>query len=426
MNDAQPSSYFVWTIGCQMNFADSRNAAEALERLGLIAAPRAEDADLIVLNTCVVRQSAEDKATGRLNSLKSVKRHRPDAAIVVMGCLVHDDLTSLKEQFAHVDAFLKPSDVDGLIRFASDLVKRKQKRQIAEKTWPVSAFVPIMHGCDHHCTYCIVTIRRGPGRSFPIAHIVTEAQRALDGGAREITLLGQNVDAYGRDLPDQPSLSDVLIALHDLPELKRLRFLTSHPRDLPDRLIETVATLPKVCEHFELPVQAGDDNVLRRMGRGYTSDNYRDLVDRVRSRIPQASIATDIIVGFPGESLGQFQRTMDLIEGLRFDVVHAAAYSVRPGTPAAKLNDDVPLEEKQRRRQLVEETQERISHEINQALVGQTVEVLVEERYKGKWRGRTRRNKLVFFADQADRRGQLVRVHITAAGAWSLIGEIQT
>jgi len=419
-------SYTIWTIGCQMNLADSRQAAEALEALGYIAAPAAERADLIVLNTCVVRQSAEDKAAGRIQSLKSVKRRRPSTSIVVMGCLVGDDLPALRQRYPHVDAFLRPSDVAGLVEHA--------RRGIAEdlaclegaprNACPVAAYVPVMLGCDHHCTYCIVTLRRGPGRSLPIPQIVEEAGKAVAAGAREITLLGQNVDDYGHDLPGEPDLADVLRAIHDLDGLWRIRFLTSHPADLSDRLIAAVAELPKVCPHFELPIQAGDDLVLKRMGRGYTVDDYRRLVGRIRHSVPGASIATDVIVGFPGESDEQFQRTMSLLEEIRFDAVHVAAYSPRPGTAASRLADDVPPEVKAARRQAVEDLQERIVGEINGQLAGQAVEVLVEEPHKVRWKGRTRTNKLVFFEHPDDWQGKLAQVRITWAGPWSLLGEV--
>ena len=419
-------SYYVWTIGCQMNLSDSRQAAEALEGLGYVPAPAAEQADLIVLNTCVVRQSAEDKAAGRIQSLKSTKRRRPSTFIVVMGCLVGDDLPALRQRYPHVDAFLKPSDVVGLIEHA--------RRGLSDdgacldgaprQGSPVAAYVSVMHGCDHHCTYCIVTLRRGPGRSLPITQIVDDARRAADAGAREITLLGQNVDDYGHDLPDQPDLADVLRAVHEVDRLWRIRFLTSHPADLSGRLIAAVAELPKVCPHFELPIQAGDDGVLKRMGRGYTVDEYRRLVARIRNSIPEASIATDVIVGFPGESEEQFQRTTALLEEIRFDAVHVAAYSPRPGTAASQLEDDVPLEAKMARRQAVEDLQERIVGEINGQLVGQTVEVLVEEPHKGRWKGRTRSNKLVFFEHPDDWQGRLAQVRITWAGPWSLLGEV--
>ncbi|MBC7265104.1 MAG: tRNA (N6-isopentenyl adenosine(37)-C2)-methylthiotransferase MiaB [Chloroflexi bacterium] len=417
--------YHLWTIGCQMNDADSARAAEALQSLGLAPTTRAEDADLIILNTCVVRQSAEDKVIGRLDSLKSLKKRADPPFIVVMGCLV-GDIPALRRRFPHVNEFLRPSDVEGLVRFVQEReCVVPGTRPVSAGPAPVAAYVPIMYGCDHHCTYCIVRLRRGAGRSRPIAEIRDEIALLAARGTREVTLLGQNVDAYGRDLPDRPDLADLLYAICGIEGLWRVRFLTSHPAEMSERLIEAVAELPLVCEHFELPVQAGDDEVLRRMGRGYTAAQYRDLVGRIRQCIPGASIATDVIVGFPGESEAQFQRTYDLVEALRFDVVHIAAYSVRPGTPAAKLADDVPPEEKERRRRAIEELQTRIAGEINARLLGQEVEVLVEDRARGRWRGRTRTNKLVFFEDEGDWRGKLVPVHITWTGPWALIGRVR-
>ncbi len=416
-------SYHIWTVGCQMNTADSRRAAEGLERLGYRWTKRAEDADVVVLNTCVVRQSAEDKVLGRLSSLKPLKTMRPDVAIAVMGCLV-DDVPTLKQHFPYVDAFLKPSDVEGLLEF---IQKRRPISNLQPPTsnlqLPVSRYVPIIEGCDHFCTYCIVRLRRGRERSRAVDEIVEEVERLVERGAREVTLLGQNVDAYGHDLPGQPDLADLLATVHEIEGLWRIRFLTSHPADMKDRIIDAVAGLPKVCEHIEIPVQSGDDAVLKRMGRGYTVDQYRRLVSKIRQRIPTASLATDVIVGFPGETEEQFANTRRLLEDVRFDTVHIAVYSSRPGTAASRLPDDVPQEEKDRRRQVLEELQEGIAGEINQQLVGETVEVFVEEKHRGKWKGRTRTHKLIFFEDDGDWRGELAQVKITWAGPWSMQGE---
>jgi len=237
-----------------------------------------------------------------------------------------------------------------------------------------------------------------------------------------VTLLGQNVDAYGRDLPDQPTLAGLLEAVHEIDALWRIRFLTSHPADMADELIEVVANLPKVCEHIEIPVQSGDDEILKRMLRRYTIAQYRQLVAKIRERVPNVALATDVIVGFPGETEKQFMSTYDLLREIRFDVVHMAAYSPRPGTAANRLPDDVPPKEKERRRKVVEELQGQIASEINARLRGQTVEVLVEERHKGKWRGRTRTNKLVFFEGEEDWQGKLAQVRITWTGPWSMQG----
>ena len=237
-----------------------------------------------------------------------------------------------------------------------------------------------------------------------------------------MVLLGQNVDAYGHDLPAQPTLASLLEAVHEIDGLWRIRFLTSHPANMADELIEAVAALPKVCEHIEIPVQSGDDQILKRMLRRYTIAQYRDLVAKTRERIPDVALTTDVIVGFPSETEKQFMNTYDLLGEIRFDVVHVAAYSPRPGTAANRLPDDVPPQEKERRRKAVEELQGQIAGEINNLLLGQTVEVLVEERHKGKWRGRTRTNKLVFFEDEKDWRGRLAQVQITWTGPWSMQG----
>jgi tRNA-2-methylthio-N6-dimethylallyladenosine synthase len=417
--------YHIWTIGCQMNTADSRRAAESLERLGYHWTKRADAADLIVLNTCVVRQSAEDKVLGRLSSLKPLKKKHPEAVIAVMGCFV-DDVPALKQNFPYVDAFLKPSDVEGLVQFvkghrtsAADFQPPTSNFQL-----PVSCYVPVIEGCNRFCTYCIVRLRRGRERSRPVDEIVEEAACLVKRGAREVTLLGQNVDAYGHNLPGQPDLADILTAVHAIENLWRIRFLTSHPADMKTRIIDAVASLPKVCEHIEIPVQSGDDAVLKRMVRGYTVDQYRRLVAKIRQRIPGVSLATDVIVGFPGETEEQFMNTYRLLEEIRFDVVHVAAYSPRPGTAASRLPDDIPQEEKDRRRKMIEELQEEIAGEINQRLLAETVEVLVEEKHKGKWKGRTRTNKLVFFKDDRDWRGKLAQVRITWAGPWSMQGEL--
>jgi len=417
--------YHIWTIGCQMNVADSRRTAEGLERLGYRWTKWAEEADLIVLNTCVVRQSAEDKVLGRLSSLKPLKKKHPEAVIAVMGCLV-DDITALKQDFSYVDAFLKPSDVEGLIQLVKEHRSSAANLQppISNIQSPISCYVPVIQGCNRFCSYCIVRLRRGRERSRPVDEIVEEAGCLVKRGAREVTLLGQNVDAYGHDLPGQPDLADLLTAVHRIEDLWRIRFLTSHPADMKERIIDAVASLSKVCEHIEIPVQSGDDAVLKRMVRGYTVDQYCRLVAKIRERIPGVSLATDVIVGFPGEAEEQFMNTCKLLEETRFDVVHVAAYSPRPGTAASRLPDDIPQEAKEPRCKIIEELQEDIAGEINQRFLGETVEVLIEEKHKGKWKGRTRTHKLVFFKDNGDWRGKLAQVKITWAGPWSMQGEL--
>jgi tRNA-2-methylthio-N6-dimethylallyladenosine synthase len=256
-----------------------------------------------------------------------------------------------------------------------------------------------------------------------LADVVAEVERLVAGGVREVTLLGQTVNAYGHDLPDTPGLADLLRAVDAVPGLERLRFLTSHPKYMSDDIIAAMSELPTVCEHMNLPVQAGDDEVLRRMRRTYTRDYWLDRIAFTREHMPSATIATDVIVGFPGESDQQFQQTYDLLERARCDKVHLAMYSPRPGTLSARWDDDVPVEEKRRRHQALERLQERIQTELNAVRLGQTHEVLVEGRAKGRWTGRTRGNKLLHFADPRDLAGKLVDVRVTETSPWFLIGE---
>jgi tRNA-2-methylthio-N6-dimethylallyladenosine synthase len=442
--------YHVWTIGCQMNVADSQRTASALERLGYEPTSDPAQADVIVLNTCVVRQSAEDKVYGRLTSLRPLKERRPEVVINLMGCLVGARPDNrLREVFPYVDVFSPPSDpgpllehlsrIDGRSLTASETERRHALMDgnpllpLSDQGRLVSAYVPVVYGCSHACAFCVIPLRRGIERSRPIGEIAAEVRALTTQGVREITLLGQIVDRYGKDFPDSPGLPGLLRALHDVSGLERIRFLTSHPSWMSDELLDTVAELPRVCEHIEVPVQAGDDEILQRMKRGYTSDDYRRLIERIRRRLPEVSIATDVIVGFPGETAGQFQRTYDLLAELRLDVAHLARYSPRPGTVAARrMPDDVPEAEKERRFRALEDLQAGIAAEINARYVGRSVEVLVEEKHRGRWKGRTRTNKLVFFDDSSavaaseaavgDLRGRRVPVRIHWAGPWSMVG----
>jgi len=425
--------YHIWTIGCQMNKADSAHIASYLEQCGCSACDRAEAADIIVVNTCVVRQSAESKAVNKLESLRHLKRQHPDLSIILTGCLVDSNTADLKRTFPHVDLFLQPQEWSVLEQWAGEFTAEGteiteglgNRDQGPGTRGPVTAFVPIIRGCDNFCTYCIVPYRRGREKSRPMDEIVCEVEGAVRRGAREITLLGQNVDSYGRDLPGKSDLADLLTELNRIKGLARIRFLTSHPKDMSRKLIESIAHLDKVCEHISLPVQAGDDQILWAMGRGYTAEDYRRLVREVRLAIPGVALSTDVVVGFPGETVEQFQRTFDLLQEIRFDTVHVAAYSPRSGTWAAEnLKDDVPADEKKRRREAVEVLQEGIAAEINSKLLGTTVEVLVEDRKKTKWQGRTRTDKLVFFSDAVDRMGQLVKVEIKNTSPWSLQGRL--
>ena len=427
MSDMGSRHYYLWNSGCQMNRADADRIAQGLEMRGLRPTRDPRQADVMVLNTCVVRQRAEDKAIGRMSSLRPLKSQGKPRALLVMGCLV-DDATAMRQLYPFVDGFFKPSDIQGLLGYVDGWMSRHEMGAMLQGrliTPPaVADMVPISHGCDHHCTYCIVTIRRGPQRSCPIPEIVADVEHLVARGAREITLLGQNVDAYGSDLASRPDLADILLAIHDIPDLWRIRFLTSHPREMSQRIIDTVALLPKVCECWELAVQSGDDRVLRRMARGYTVARFKDLVERIRQATPGCAINTDIIVGFCGETEQEFANTLELLGSVRFDVVHVAPYSVRASTPAALWPDDVPRQIKERRRLAVETLQEQIATEINRRFLHQTVEILVDGKQRGRWRGRTRSNKLVFFESQQDWLGKLAHVRIAWTGPWSMIGAV--
>jgi tRNA-2-methylthio-N6-dimethylallyladenosine synthase len=436
--------YHIWTAGCQMNVADSQRVGSELEKLGYGHTASYREADVVVLNTCVVRQSAEDKATGFLWSLKPLKEAKPDKVLALMGCMVGvRGGGKLAKTFPHVDVFMPPSEpgplVDYLLARESEQAALAQRHKLQdtehslvlplhERNNLVTAHVPVVYGCNHVCTFCIIPARRGVERSRPIGEIAAEVRSLVAQGVREVTLLGQIVDRYGYDVPAGPRLQDLLRVLNDIDGLHRIRFLTSHPNYMSEALLDAVAELPKVCEHIEVPNQAGDDVVLKQMKREYVMADYTRLVERIRARMPDVSIATDIIVCFPGESEAQFQRTLDTLAELKLDVCHSAMYSPRPGTVSAKIMpDDVPAAEKKRRLDAVNQLQEEIVADINSKLLGRTLEVLVEEKQKGRWRGRTRTNKLVFFEDEQEQRdwqGQLVEVEITWTGPWSLRGTL--
>ncbi len=425
-----------------MNVADSHRVASALEGLGYESTKQPSDADVIVMNTCVVRQSAEDKAYGRLSSFKPLKSQNPNLVINLMGCLVGvKPDPRLLARFPYVDVFSAPSDPKPLVEYLLqknhrdlDLSVTQQRFALMDGDLPlpgfdhsmdVSAFLPIVLGCSHACTYCVIPYRRGIEESRPFDVVLKEAQNLVDQGVKEITLLGQIVDRYGLDLKEGHDLPALLRELNQIDGLLRIRFLTSHPNWMTTELLETVAELPKVCPHIEVPVQAGDNMVLENMKRGYTREKYRELVNQIRAIIPGVSIATDIIVGFPGETVDQFQNTYDLLEELRLDVAHLAQYSPRPNTVATRrMVDDVPAEEKLRRFRLLENQQERIVTEIHAKYLNQTVNVLFEEKVKNRWRGRTEMNKLVFVETQTDLRGKLLPVKIDWTGPWSMIGQL--
>ncbi len=420
-------SYYIWTVGCQMNKADSDRLESALGQMGLNLKDAPKDADVIVLNSCVVRESAEDRVVGMLTSLKPLKQQDPDKVIALMGCMVGPQTSRLTERYPYVDLFMPPQKFGPLIDLLGERMGIDPEGCVGPLTASadITTYVPIIHGCNKFCTFCIIPYRRGREVSRPLAEIVNEVQGLARRGVREVTLLGQNVDSYGHDLDGRTDLGDLLSAVNDVEELNRVRFLTSHPNDMSDHIIDKIAGLEKVCEHVNIPFQAGDDAVLESMRRGYTNEQYRTLVDTIRDRIPGVSLSTDLIVGFCGETEEQFERTVDLVRDIRFDKVHSAVYSTRPGTIASRsMQDDVLPEEKQRRFRVIEQIQEEVVTEINANLAATRQEVLVEGRRRGRWFGRTRNDKLVFFDDDRDRRGELVEVFVDQTGPWSLRGSV--
>jgi tRNA-2-methylthio-N6-dimethylallyladenosine synthase len=424
-----PKTYHIWTIGCQMNKAESERIAARLEELGYTVAPHISGADLIILNSCAVRGSAEEKVINKLHDLKRLKQAKPDTLIALTGCMVEPasqadssesakaDSARLRRHFPFIDYFFKAGDYPPWLE--------KAPSQALPLIPHPSSFVPISQGCNNFCTYCIVPYRRGRERSRPFDEIVCEVRELVRRGAKEIILLGQNVDSYGRDLPGQPDLAGLLTELNSIAGLQRLRFLTNHPKDMSLKLIKAIARLDKVCPQINLPVQAGSNGILKAMGRGYTVGQYQELVKRIRENIPGVAISTDIIVGFPGETAAQYQETLGLLSTLKFDTVHVAAYSPREGTKAARdLKDDVPLAEKKERLAGIEQIQEKIQSDINTVLLGQEVEVLVERKNKGKWYGRTRTDKLVFFTGEKQYTGETVIIKVEKSSAWSLQGKL--
>ena len=509
-------SFFMWTLGCQMNMSDSEEMAGQLLAAGCTRAPSMEEADLVVINACAVREHAEAKVIGRQGLLTDLKKARPGMRVVLTGCGVREsERAGLARRFRAVDMFLRPDEEPelalrlGLVSAqapiglqtvstaattllggrpvsAADGLAASRATALAEnrvaRSSTISAWLPIVYGCDKTCTYCIVPFSRGPERSRPFDDIISEARGIAAAGFAELTLLGQNVNSYGHDLPaeerfghietersagrrldlrSRPDLAELLCAIDGIrgadgrPAISRLRFITSHPWDLSDRLIEAMATCDSVAEHLHLPIQSGDDEMLQRMGRQYTVAHYKERLARIREAVPGIAVSTDVIVGFCGETEEQFQATLAVLDDIRYDVVFAAAYSPRPGTPALRMEDDVPPAVKRRRLNELLAHQERIGLELNREWLGRDVEVLVEQVRPPRrsidpndadaddepipeipplagmagegsvaLSGRTRHNKLVHLAGYPGLVGHPARVHIDHAGPFALRGRL--
>lgn len=425
-----------------MNYADARRVATEMEKLGYRNNPDINEADVVVVQTCTVRQQSEDKAYNKIVNLKPLKDKDPSKTIAVMGCVVGvRGNETLEETFPFVDVFMEPaSDGKPLMQHllkGEDLaidnaaIAQLHAWQDGEVILPadqhgeqVTAPVAIVYGCSHACSFCIIPQKRGIERSRAIGSIAAEVRSLVAQGVKEVMLLGQIVDRYGTDVENGPTLADLFRVISDIDGLERIRFLTSHPNYMTDEILHAIADLPKVMPQIEVPIQAGNNEVLKNMKREYTREQYRDLIHRIRDIVPDAAINCDIIVGFPGETAAQFQETYDILEELRLSKVHLARYSPRPGTVSdRRMEDDVSDEEKRRRYHLIEALQKQISEEKMMQWMDQELPVLVEERHKGRWRGRTPQGKLIFFDDPRELKGEMVTVRVTHTGPWSLSGE---
>lgn len=427
---------FVRTFGCQMNERDSERVLALLLESGYGEAPSEEEADLIVINTCTVRRKPEHKAYSLLGRLGSLKERRPWLKVVVMGCLAQQEGEALLERFPQVDLVLGPDRIEDLPWALGELERGKRLVLIGFKGDPsqrvllpphprVKAYVNIMQGCDNYCAYCIVPYVRGPEKSRPSAEILEEVRALARMGVKEVILLGQNVNSYGKKSPGEISFVELLRRIAEVPGIERIRFTTSHPKDLSGELIRAFGEIPQLCEHIHLPFQSGSNRILERMNRGYTREEYMEKVQRLREVKPEIAITADVMVGFPGETEEDFQDTLDLIRRVRFDNLFSFKYSPRKGTLASSWPDDVPAREKQRRLEVLQGLQRAITLEKNRALEGKVLEVLVEgmgER-PGQLRGRTRCNRVVNFQGPQGLVGQIVWVKITEGLQNSLRGQ---
>ncbi|MBE9028525.1 tRNA (N6-isopentenyl adenosine(37)-C2)-methylthiotransferase MiaB [filamentous cyanobacterium LEGE 11480] len=437
--------YHITTFGCQMNKADSERMAGILETMGMTAVEEPNDADLILYNTCTIRDNAEQKVYSYLGRQAKRKQTQPDLTLVVAGCVAQQEGAQLLRRVPELDLVMGPqyaNQLDSLlaqVAQGNQVVATEPVHIMEDITKPrrdseVTAWVNVIYGCNERCTYCVVPGVRGVEQSRTPEAIRDEMVMLGEQGFREVTLLGQNIDAYGRDLPGSKpdgsnlhTLTDLLYFVHDVPGIERIRFATSHPRYFTERLIKACHELPKICEHFHIPFQSGDNDLLKAMSRGYTQEKYRRIIDLVRSYMPDAAISADAIVGFPGETEAQFDNTMKLVEDIGFDILNTAAYSPRPGTPAAVWDNQLSEEVKADRLQRLNHLVGLKAAERSQRYMGRVEQVLVEAQNPKdptQVMGRTQGNRLTFFpGDIAELKGQIVDVKVTEIRPFSLTGE---
>lgn len=441
-NDGKIRKYCLNTFGCQMNEHDSEKLAGMLSNMGYIETDEINESDLIIYNTCCVREHAEQKVYGHLGSLKKLKEEKPELKIAICGCMMQQKevVSHIEKTYRHVDLIF---GTHNLYKFPELLLKSFNRDKMVidvldtdgdivenipiDRKDSVKAWVTVMYGCNNFCSYCIVPYVRGRERSREVKDIEEEVMMLGRQGFKEITLLGQNVNSYGKDLADKVTFAELLYRLNEIPGIERIRFLTSHPKDLSDELIYAMRDLNKVCRHLHLPFQAGSTKVLKEMNRGYTKEEYLELVMKVKENIPGISLTTDIIVGFPGETDEDFEDTLDVIRKVRFDSAFTFLYSKRTGTPAAKSKNQVPDEIKKERFERLLTLQNLISREINETFLGKKVEILVEGISKTNdniYTGRTSGNKIVNYKGHKDDIGKLKNVLIYEIKTWSLEGKL--
>ncbi|MGD1702446.1 tRNA (N6-isopentenyl adenosine(37)-C2)-methylthiotransferase MiaB [Dapis sp. BLCC M229] len=442
-----PRRYHITTFGCQMNKADSERMAGILDNMGLISSEDPNEANIILYNTCTIRDNAEQKVYSYLGRQAKRKHKQPDLTLIVAGCVAQQEGEALLRRVPELDLVMGPQHANRLqdlleqVFNGNQVVATEPIHIVEDITKPrrdskITAWVNIIYGCNEHCTYCVVPSVRGREQSRYPEAIRAEMEELGRQGYPEITLLGQNIDAYGRDLPGvtaegrkKHTFTDLLYYVHDVPGVERIRFATSHPRYFTERLIKACAELPKVCEHFHIPFQSGDNELLKAMARGYTHDKYRRIIDKIRELMPDASISADAIVGFPGETEAQFENTLKLVEDIGFDQLNTAAYSPRPGTPAALWENQVSEEAKADRLQRLNHLVGVKAAERSQRYMGRIEEILVEDtnpKNATQVMGRTRGNRLTFFEGDINQlKGKLVKVKITEVRPFSLTGEVR-
>ncbi|MDO9536432.1 MAG: tRNA (N6-isopentenyl adenosine(37)-C2)-methylthiotransferase MiaB [Bacillota bacterium] len=431
--------YFILTYGCQMNVFDSEVISGHLEGMGFMPAENEEEADVLVINTCAVRKKAEDKVLSKLGKLKFLKEQKSTMTIVLWGCMAQQENIAkrVRERYGFIDLV---GGTHSLGRFPELLEKARVSRRVVvdidtvgeREDLPIrrghsfKAWIPISYGCNNYCTYCIVPHVRGPEKSRPPQSIIDEVKALAANGYKEITLLGQNVNSYGKDLKEEVDFADLLKSLDSLDGLVHIRYMTSHPRDFNEKVIRTIQEGEKICEHFHLPIQSGSDKVLKLMNRGYTREYYLELIHNIKGIMDNFSITSDFIVGFPGEEEKDFEDTIDLMKEVEFDAAYTFIYSPREGTEALKMDGQIEPDVKKKRILTLNQIQGNISLEKNRQLLGTKQEVLVEGRSKTnpeKYTGRTRTNKIVHFFSNENLLGMLVNVKIIEAKSWTLTGE---